>query len=151
MCIMNAPLDISIRPIKPEDYDAISALWLAAGLTVRPHGRDARPEFLRQLERFPTSYLIAEHAGRAVGVVFGTHDMRRGWINRIAVHPEYRRQGVAMRLIEACERALYAEGIGITVCLVEEENAASARLFEHAGYLAQIPVRYFYKRTRPDI
>lgn len=148
---MTAQRDITIRPIKPEDYDEICALWNAAGLGVRPNGRDSRPEFLKQLARFPESYLIAARGRHLVGVVFGTHDLRRGWINRLAVHPDFRRQGIATRLIEACERALYAAGIGITVSLIEEENAASAGLFAHAGYQAQIPVRYFYKRARPDI
>jgi len=148
---MNAPAEITIRPVARADFDAIHELWQAAGLSVRPNGRDARPEFLKQLARFPTSYLIAEHEGKAVGVIFGTHDLRRGWLNRLAIHPDYRRRGIARRLIAACEQALYAEGIGITVSLVEEENTASAKIFADAGYSAQIPVRYFYKRTRPDI
>ena len=142
---------VTIRPIVADDYAGVRQLWNAAGLSVRPHGRDAHPEFLRQLSAFPTTYLLAELDGRVVGVIFGTHDLRRGWLNRIAVHPEYRRQGIARRLIAACEQALHAEGIGIVVSLVEEENTASAKLFADAGYSAQIPVRYFYKRTRPDI
>lgn len=148
---MTPPVDIAIRPIAAEDYPAIRELWDAAGLSVRPHGRDAQPEFLRQLAAFPTSYLLAECDGRVVGVILGTHDLRRGWLNRIAVHPDHRRSGIARRLIAACEQALRAEGIGIIVSLVEEENAASAKLFAAAGYSAQIPVRYFYKRSRPDI
>lgn len=148
---MNAPPKITIRPIVSEDYPAVRQLWSMAGLSVRPHGRDARPEFLRQLAAFPTSYLLAECDGLVVGVIFGTHDQRRGWLNRIAVHPDHRRRGIARALIAACEQALHAEGIGIIVSLVEEENAASARLFADAGYSAQIPVHYFCKRTRPDI
>ena len=143
--------EITIRPMLPADLDAIPALWQASGLTVRPNGRDSHAELLKQLTRFPTSFLVAIHEQRIVGVICGTHDLRRGWLNRIAVHPEYRRHGISQQLIEACEQALYAEGIGITVCLVEEENTASANTFAHAGYSAQIPVRYFYKRTRPDI
>jgi ribosomal protein S18 acetylase RimI-like enzyme len=141
----------SIRPIVADDYPAVRRLWDTAGLSARPHGRDAPSEFLRQLAAFPTSYLLAEVDGRVVGVILGTHDLRRGWLNRIAVHPDYRRQGIARRLITACEQALYAQGIGIIVSLVEQENAASAKLFADAGYSAQIPVDYFYKRTRPDV
>ena len=148
---MSTQADITIRPIRADDFGAIQQLWQAADLSVRPHGRDACREFLKQLARFPTSYLIAEHANRPVGVIFGTHDMRRGWLNRIAVHPDYRRQGIARRLIGACEQALYAAGIGVIVSLVEEENTASLKLFSDAGYSAQIPVRYFYKRSRLDI
>jgi ribosomal protein S18 acetylase RimI-like enzyme len=142
---------LKIRPIAAGDYPAVRELWRAAGLSVRPHGRDAQPEFLRQLAAFQTSYLLAERDGKIVGVILGTHDLRRGWLNRIAVHPDHRRQGIARTLIAACEQALHAQGIGIIVSLVEEENTASAQLFADAGYSAQIPVRYFYKRSRPDI
>jgi len=142
---------MTIRPIRPEDYAAVCEVWRAAGLSVRSHGRDAQPEFLRQLAHFPTSYLLAEHDGRVVGVILGTHDQRKGWINRLAVRPGYQRQGVARKLIEACEQALYAQGIGIIAALVEKENPASAAIFADAGYVTDVPVHYFRKRTRLDI
>ena len=73
---MNASAEIAIRPIGREDFDAIQGLWQAAGLSVRPTGRDARPEFLKQLARFPTSYLIAEHEGKPVGVIDDSDTVR---------------------------------------------------------------------------
>jgi ribosomal protein S18 acetylase RimI-like enzyme len=148
---MQCHVDIRVRPILPDDYAAVCKVWQAAGLSVRPHGRDAQPEFVKQLAHFPTSYLLAEHGGQVVGVILGTHDWRKGWINRLAVIPEYRRHGVARQLIEACEQALYAQGIGIIAALVEKENTASAAIFADAGYVADVPVHYFRKRIRPDI
>lgn len=142
---------VNVRPILPEDFDSVCEVWAAAGLATRPQGRDARSEFLRQLAHFPTTYLLAEDDRRAVGVILGTHDQRKGWINRLAVRPDYRRQGIARRLIKACEQALYAEGIGIIAALVERENGVSARVFADAGYVTDVPVHYFRKRTRPDI
>ena len=53
--------------------------------------------------------------------------------------------------IEACEQALHAQGIGIVAALVEKENPTSARLLIDAGYVTDVPVHYFRKRTRPDI
>jgi ribosomal protein S18 acetylase RimI-like enzyme len=142
---------VTIRPIRPDDYGAVCEVWQAVGLSTRPYGRDGEPEFLRQLTHFPTTYLLAEHDGRVVGVILGTHDQRKGWINRLAVRPEYQRQGVAQRLIEACEQALYAQGIGIIAALVEQGNAASAAIFTDAGYVTDVPVHYFRKLARPDI
>jgi ribosomal protein S18 acetylase RimI-like enzyme len=142
---------VTIRPISSDNYGAVCEIWQAAGLSTRPHGRDAQAEFLRQLQHFPTTYLLAEHEGRVVGVILGTHDHRKGWINRLAVRPDYQRQGVARRLIEACEQALHAEGIGIIAALVEKGNAASAAIFAEAGYVTDVPVHYFRKRSRPDI
>ena len=143
--------NITIRPIRADEYPAVHEVWQAAGLSLRPHGRDAEAEFRKQLAHFPATYLLAEHEGRVVGVILGTHDQRKGWINRLAVHPGYQQRGIARRLIEACEQALFAQGIGIVAALVEEGNPSSAAVFADAGYLTDVPVHYFRKRTRPDV
>jgi len=148
---MNDQRSIIIRPIRAEDYVGIAAVWKAAGLSTRPAGRDGEDAFRRQLPRFPGTYLLAEHNGRIVGVIFGTHDWRKGWINRLAVDPEYQCRGIALRLIAACEAALHALGIGIVAALVEEENEVSATAFRAAGYVTDVPVRYFRKLSRPDV
>lgn len=142
---------VAIRRMQPTDYDAVRQLWQVAELAIRPAGRDARRPVLEQLRLFPTTYLVAETAGRIVGVVFGTHDGRKGWINRLAVHPDYRRRGIARRLLDACEHALHAAGIDIIAALVEVGNDTSAATFRAAGYQSDVPVIYFRKLRRPDI
>lgn len=148
---MSEASSIRIRPIRPEDYPAIVRLWEAAGLSTRPAGRDAESAFLHQLQHFPTAYLLAEHDGRVVGVILGTHDQRKGWINRLAVHPDYRRRGMALRLIAACEQALHRLGIGIVAALIERENDTSSAAFRAAGYVNDVPVHYFRKRRHAGI
>jgi ribosomal protein S18 acetylase RimI-like enzyme len=145
------PAHISIRPLRPEDYDVIRELWGAAGLQARLTGRDAREAYLAQLERFPTTYLGAEADGRLIGVVLGTHDLRRGWINRLAVRPDCQRRGVARALLQACENALRECGIQIHCALIEGGNEPSRKAFERCGYVEFLPVHYYRKRDRPDI
>ncbi len=142
---------VTIRPLTSADYDAVSAVWQAAELPSKLSGREARSAFVAQVEQFPKTYLGAESQGRVVGVVLGTHDGRKGWINRLAVEPNCRRQGIARDLLEACERALRAAGIEIVAALVEHGNEASRRAFERAGYLTDVPVHYFRKPDRTDI
>jgi len=148
---MTDELDITIRSMRPADYDAVREVWAAVGLSIRPTGRDAEAAVCTQLQHFSDLYLVAEHAGRVVGVVFGTHDVRKGWINRLAVHPDHQRHGVGRRLLEACARGLDARGIGIVATLIEGENPASEALFTHAGYEAFGPIRYFRKRQYPGV
>ena len=145
-----APPGVSLRGATESDYDAIVALWSATGLPYRGDTRDSRAAVAAQLARFGALYQVATLDGRIVGVVFGTHDERKGWINRLAVHPDCRRRGVAARLTQACEAAFAARGIGIVAALVEPENAVSCALFEKLGYRTDAPVRYYRKLSRPD-
>ena len=150
---------IRIRSAKPADYDDIVALWQAAGLPFRPTGRDTREAFARQLAALAPFYLVAELAegqsgqagGALVGVVLGTHDQRKGWINRLAVQPGLQRLGIARRLVAACEDALHAHGIDIVAALVEPENTTSAALFAALGYRTDVPVLYFRKLRHRDV
>lgn len=141
----------SIRPMRPADYAAVRAVWEAAGLSIRPAGRDTEVTISAQLRQFSDTYLVAERDGRIVGVVLGTHDGRKGWINRLAVHPDYQRQGLARRLVEACEAALAAHGIEIFAALVEPGHDASEALMRAAGYDDFGPIKYYRKLRRPGI
>jgi len=149
--VSTGPPDITIRPLRSDDYPDTCRVWRAAGLDIKTTGRDAEAAFREQLAHFPALYLAAECDGRIVGVVLGTHDRRKGWINRLAVDPEYQRRGIGLALIRACEQALRAAGIEIIAALIEHGNEASVQLFERAGYVADVPVYYYRKREREDI
>ena len=71
---------------------------------------------------------------KLVAVAVLTHDGRKGWINRLAVEPAYRRQGLARRLVAEAER-WFAQDVGLEVwaALIERHNDASLLLFERAG------------------
>ena len=141
----------SIRRAKPEDYGEIVEVWRASGLSVRLQGRESEEAFRLQLDQFPDLYLLAIDGGRGVGVVRGSHDHRKGWINRLAVLPGYRRRGMASALMSACEAAIGTHGIEIAAALVESDNTASHAFFERLGYRADVPVRYYRKLSRPDV
>jgi ribosomal protein S18 acetylase RimI-like enzyme len=142
---------MAIRPARAEDYISVATVWDAAGLTADRATRDGQPAFLRQLARFPASYLVATDGDRVIGVVLGTHDERKGWINRLAVIPAYQGRGVATALVRACDAAIRAEGIHIVAALVEPGNPSSSRVFQKLGYRTDVEVQYFRKVDRPDV
>ena len=93
-----------------------------------------------------------EDGDRLVGVVLATSDSRRGWINRLAIHPAYRRRGLGQRLIAACEHLLREErGLHLVCAQIEEANAASIALFTKTGYLHHPEILYFAKRDAQDV
>jgi len=141
---------MQIRDMRPDDYDALVALWTDAGLSFRPNGRDGRGRVLRELAGPCSIFLVAVAEGRMVAAVLGTHDGRKGWINRLAVHPAHRRQGIARALVDEVERRLDVLGIEIVTCLVEGWNADSMRLFDSLGFVAH-DVTYFSRRKDPEV
>jgi GNAT superfamily N-acetyltransferase len=144
-----APL-ITPHDLGLDDHAAILALWQRAGLPVRPEGRDAPLAFARQMADGRQRVIGLRHGDRLVAVVVLTHDGRKGWINRLAVDPEYRRLGLASRLVAEGERWFREEaGLEVYAALIEGDNTDSQALFAHLGY-AQPHVVYVAKRARPD-
>lgn len=144
-------MNITIRELRLADYNALITLWEQAGLPYRPEGRDSREEIERQMRQPTSIYLAAETDGALIGSLLCTHDGRKGWINRLAVAPAYRRRGIARRLVEEAERRLSALGIEIYACLIEDWNAASMQFFERLGYQKHSDILYFSKRRNPDV
>jgi ribosomal protein S18 acetylase RimI-like enzyme len=116
----------------------------------RTHGRDSRTAIRSQLRIARNRYLGAFDGGRLVGAVLGTQDGRKGWINRLAVHPDYRRRRLASRLVRTCERGLREQGIRMFAALIEPENSASEAVFRALGYEV-LPILYARRKSHPGV
>jgi ribosomal protein S18 acetylase RimI-like enzyme len=140
----------NLRHLTVDDYDAIIRLWKEAGLeSVRLQGRDSHDAFAAQLAA-GQRVIGLEDAGQLIGAVLVTHDTRKGWINRLAIHPDHRRKGYATELIAAAERELRGMGFQIFAVLIEADNNASQELFAREGYKAH-DIVYMSKRNSNDV
>ncbi len=142
---------IIIRKFNLPDYDILIDLWNQAKLPFKPLGRDSKESITEELSRGCASILIAEQNNIAIGTVFATHDGRKGWINRLAVVPEFRKKGIGRLLVEKAEKILNDKGIGIIACLIEEYNQTSFETFQKLGYVKFEGIHYLTKRSHPDI
>lgn len=117
----------------------------------KPKGRDKRDNIECELKNPTAIFLVVEKDNKLIGSIFGSHDGRKGWINRLAVAPVYRKQGIAAKLLKNVENRLYEMGIGIIACLVEEWNTGSMQFFEKMEYSRHHDIIYFTKRKYPDV
>jgi ribosomal protein S18 acetylase RimI-like enzyme len=138
--------EVVVREAGLDDYDSIVAVWAEAGLPFRPQGRDSRESVGLELERGCSVFLLAEVDGLPVGAVLGTHDGRKGWVNRLAVIPRHRRRGLARRLVRGVEVWLESQGIEICAALIESDNQDSKAFFARMDYLHDPEIEYFSKR-----
>ena len=81
----------AIRDCQPAETEAVLALWRQAEATVSP--TDTVEDLHRAITASPAVVLVAEAQGQLVGSVIGSFDGWRGNIYRLAVHPDFRRQG----------------------------------------------------------
>lgn len=145
---MSGPLRLEL--LTAADLGRVHDLWTMAGLPFRPEGRDSLEAMAAELGSTRT-FILGVLAGRLlVGVAVGTDDGRKGWINRVAVLPEQRRQGVGRLLVDGCEAIFRERGLGLSCALVEEDNEGSRALFRSEDYVERRDVIYHRKTLRGD-
>ena len=148
---MNLLTKIIIRKFKIKDYDKVIVLWKKTHLPYKPKGRDSRKNIAQQIKQANTIYLVAEQNNNIIGAVLGTHDSRKGYINRLAVMPVFQNKGIGRHLVKEAEKHMHKIGIGIITSLVEDWNKTSLKVFERLGYIEHKDIRYFSKRKSSQI
>ncbi len=144
-------LNFKIRKMTIKDFPTVVKLWKRSKLRFKPKGRDNKKRIVRELKSSTSIFLIATAKNRIVGVIFGTHDGRKGWINRLAVDPDFQHFGIARSLAFEVEKKFLKIGIGIFACLIESSNKGSMVFFKNIGYKKHRDIVYFTKRINPDI
>jgi ribosomal protein S18 acetylase RimI-like enzyme len=142
---------MEIRRLTAVDYDEIVKFWSIAQLPYKPRGRDSEQAISLEMKANPDFFLGAFEQGLLVGTVVISCDLRKGWINRLAVHPDFRNRGIARALIDESERILRKHGVRIFCVLIEGPNVASRNLFRKCGYEEHHDIRYFSKRDSNDV
>jgi ribosomal protein S18 acetylase RimI-like enzyme len=145
------PDPVQVRFLKRQDIPSLLELWRAANLTIRPAGREHPDRLASELAEYPRNFMGAFDGDRLVGALIATWDGRRGWINRLAVHPQARRRGLATRLIAAAEAELKSRGALVIAALVEPSNVPSLSLFSASGYRDVPRAVFLSKREGPDV
>jgi ribosomal protein S18 acetylase RimI-like enzyme len=142
---------MQIQNLTIRDYTRITDLWTRAGLSFRPRGRDSKETIAAEIRANPEFFLGAFEDGHLVGVAVLSSDARKGWINRLAIDPDYRRRGIAKALITESERILRKHGLRMFCALIDNDNTVSKELFRKSGYVEHRDIIYFSKRDNGEV
>ena len=124
------------------------ALWLScAGMGLNDLD-DSREGIEKFLKRNPETCFVAEAEEGIVGAILAGNDGRRGYIYHTAVHPAYRRQGIATKLVERAMDALGALGINKVAMVVFSKNADGNAFWEKNGFTSREDLTYRNKAIR---
>ncbi|HZO52702.1 MAG TPA: GNAT family acetyltransferase, partial [Bryobacteraceae bacterium] len=82
---------VQIRRYNLDDEKAVVALWRRCDL-VRPWN-DPNRDIQRKLGVSPDLFLVGIVDGQVVATVMAGYEGHRGWLNYLAVNPEFQRRG----------------------------------------------------------
>ncbi len=143
-------MESEIRELTINDYDEIIRIWAISGLPYKPKGRDSKEMMTKEMALEICQYFGLYQNDTLVGVAIANYDGRRGWINRVAVDPDYRSQGFAGRLITRCSEFLESSGAVVLCALIEDMNYPSISTFGKEGFTHFKEIAYFTKRHSDD-
>lgn len=109
----------------------------------------SEPWSLRLLEEGLSSpwdtYWVAEEQGHIIGYANLRVLAGEGEIQRIAVHPEYRRRGIGKKLMEEMTSFATKQGVGDITLEVRAGNQAAICLYKSYGFSEEgIRKRYYH-------
>ena len=121
-----------IRPYRITDEEAVINLWEICGLT-RPWNNPKR-DIERKLRVDPDLFLVGEVEGRLVAAAMAGYEGHRGWVNYLAVHPDYQGRGLGRRMMEEIEAKLIARGCPKINVQIRSDNEGVIAFYRRLGF-----------------
>ena len=107
-------------------------------------------DFIRCLRQRNCIGMVAEHDERVVGfMIYELHKNRLHILN-FAVHPEFRRHGVAASMVRKLIGKLSPQRRNRILLEIRETNLSAQLFFREAGFRAISVLREFYEDTPED-
>lgn len=133
---------MEIRKMLISDYGEVYALWMSCAGMGLNNLDDSEEGIDKFLKRNPDTCFVAVDNSSVIGVILAGNDGRRGYIYHTAVSIEYRKQGVAAKLVEKAVRALTDCGINKIGLVVFDRNINGNIFWEKMGFTVRDDLVY---------
>jgi ribosomal protein S18 acetylase RimI-like enzyme len=138
---------MEIRGFETKDEQEVMQLWTECGLTVP--WNDPIKDIQRKLKVNPELFLVGTINNKIIASVMGGYDGHRGWINYLAVSPEYQKTGLAKEIMFEIENRIKLKGCPKINLQIRETNQKVIDFYKTVGYKID-PVVSMGKRLVSD-
>ena len=123
---------MQIREFIEKDTKAVIALWVRCRLVVPSN--NPQKDIERKLKVDRDLFLVGTLENKIVATVMGGYDGHRGWINYLAVDPDYRNNGYGRLIMEEVEQRIRTKGCSKINLQVRATNKAVIEFYQSLGY-----------------
>ena len=95
-------------------------------------------------------YLVAKVNEKAVGYIGMWKVLNEGHITNVAVHPEFRHQGIGDQLVSELLSLCVNENIDLVTLEVRKSNQNAIKLYEKHGFVAEGIRKAYYQDNKED-
>ena len=124
--------EMSVTEYSPEYENEVIELWRKCDLT-RPWN-NPKLDIERKLKVDAELFLVGLIDDKVVATVMGGYEGHRGWVNYLAVDPEYQRQGLGRQIMEAIEDRLLEKSCPKINIQIRGDNTEAVRFYDRIGY-----------------
>jgi len=124
---------ITYTEITMDMYDQLVQGWALLPDNATGLGDDQQ-SIAKYLERNKGCSFAAFNDRKMIGAVLSGHDGRRAFFNHVFVIPEYRKQGIAKKLVDLAFEKLKKEGIKRVAIFIHKSNASAQIFWNKIGF-----------------
>ena len=126
---------LHIRPYHSDDAEQVIDLWHRCDLL--RHGISPQEEIRRKVALQPELFTVGIIEGQVVATVMAGYEGRRGWLNYVAVSPDYQRQGIGRKMVENAVAQLRETGCPKVNLQIVASNQVVVGFYESLGFTVE--------------
>lgn len=125
-------MKLQIRAYHPDDEEHVIQLWKQCGLVV-PQNNPQRDIFLK-LQVQPELFLVGTVGSQLVASVMAGYEGHRGWLNYLAVSPQFQQRGFGRQMVDAATAKLEALGCPKINLQIRTSNTQVIEFYQRIGF-----------------
>ncbi len=141
-------MPFEIRSYQEPDISSVVDIWERCGLVVPQN--DPHKDIELKAHFQPELFLIAQLDWQIVGTVMAGYEGHRGWLNYLAVDPEYQRKGYGRLLVEAAENRMKELGCPKVNLQIRGQDKQALAFYRAIGYVTEDRIGMGKRMEQPE-